>query len=271
MTEMEKTVLRQQLEVMMATSLGAKPPPSSASISPAPERLSTDLQLLRNAHMASVRFQEQMQQTLKGCLLACEKCDEDEKRKRAAFKNAERRQQGSNSVTRPSFFNGKTSPSRYTADSGTGSIAIQDAPSSSTRRKNAVTPTPAIHALVQMKGKAGNTKMDAKTEEAPLLFDPSMLIILRDTAVMLLVVALKAILYSVIGVGLVYAISLVAAESELESTPLSAATNDNSGSNFTFVGNSTFFGNSTLGTEGGLPLTPTSLHMPTNISNTSTC
>jgi hypothetical protein len=48
-----------------------------------------------------------------------------------------------------------------------------------------------------------------------------MQIVLRDAAVMLLVVSLKAILCSVIGVGLVHAISLVAAEFLLESTPIS--------------------------------------------------
>jgi hypothetical protein len=61
---------------------------------------------------------------------------------------------------------------QHTADSGTGSIAIQDAPHSSAHRKNAVAPAPAIHALVQvqMKGKERNTKMDAKTEGSPASF-----------------------------------------------------------------------------------------------------
>jgi hypothetical protein len=206
--------------------------------------------------MAAVHLQGQRQQTLQECLLACEKCNADEQKKRAAFKIAERRELGNSGFARPSFFRTQVSSSKYMAESGTGSGSIQ-APSSSPHRKNAVEPESALHALVQMGGKEGITKMpspgSANMEESPLLFDPSMRVILRDTVASLLVVALKAIVYSAIGVGLVYAISFAATESELESesVPFSAATDENAGGNFTFLGNSTFLGNFTLATEGG--------------------
>jgi hypothetical protein len=125
-------------------------------------------------------------------------------------------------------------------------------------RENAVAPELAIHALVQMGGKEGNTKMNVG--RAPLLFDPSMRVILRDTATTLLVVALKAILHSVIGVGLVHAISLAAIETKFESTPFSAAINATGRGSFTPLGKSTVLGNSTLETEGGLPLSTLQLH-----------